>query len=122
MKVQNYLKAAAMVLSVVLQAALPYLMQGQALTQVEIANLVVQFLGAFALYAAPTLPGVWNGYTKEAIAALTAGMVVLQTLLAAHGVGSFTPGEWAQVILAIAAAVGVVASPEVPSPPVVKVP
>lgn len=99
---KEYSKSIAAVVATVLSAL--YLALGDdTISNAEWVNVAIAGVGAAAVFAAPNVP--FAKYTKSIIAALTAGLVVLQSAIT-DGV---TQPETIQIILAVLGAVGVYA-------------
>jgi hypothetical protein len=101
----NYAKAVAAVVTTVLAAIAAALFGDNVISAVEWVNVAILAVGACAVFAAPNVPGAI--YTKSILAALTAGLVLLASVI----VGGVTVVEWIQVILAVLGALGVYAVP-----------
>lgn len=100
---QKYTKAIVQVLVTVLVALAAVWTNG--VTTPELVNVAIVGVGALGVFAAPNVPGA--AYTKSILAALTAGLVVLASVITS-GVGF---PELVQIIVAVAGAVGVYALP-----------
>lgn len=98
----KYSKSIAAVVATVLSAL--YLALGDnSISSTEWVNVAIAGVGAAAVFAAPNVP--FAKYTKSVIAALTAGLVVLQSAIT-DGV---TQTELIQISIAVLGAVGVYA-------------
>lgn len=100
---QKYAKAVVEVVITVL-AALAVVWAGGVSAE-EWVNVAIIGAGALGVFAAPNVPGA--EYTKAILAATTAGLVVLASVITS-GVGF---PELVQIIIAAAGAVGVYAIP-----------
>ena len=83
-------------------------------TPVEWVNVSIVGVGALAVFAAPNVPGA--EYTKSILSALSAGLVVLASVI----IGGVTFPEVVQIIVAAAGAVGVLAFKNQPELGVIK--
>ena len=83
-------------------------------TPVEWVNVAIVGVGALAVFAAPNVPGA--EYTKAILAALTAGLVVLASVIT----GGLVFVEIVQIVVAAAGAVGVFAVKNQPNLGVIK--
>jgi len=101
----NYAKAVAAVVATVLTGVAAALFGDNNISPVEWVNVAIMAIGACAVFAAPNVPGA--AYTKSVLAALTAGLVVLASVI----VGGVTNVEWIQIVLAVLGALGVYAVP-----------
>jgi hypothetical protein len=83
-------------------------------TNVELVNVAIVGIGALGVFAAPNVPGA--AYTKAILSALTAGLVVLASVITN---GIVFP-ELVQILVAAAGAVGVFAFKNQPELGVIK--
>ena len=109
MNIGHYIKYLVAILTV-LVAGLAAAIADGSLSVEEGINLGIITLGAVATYLIPNLPEGIGQYAKLIVQALTAGLVLLVTLL----VGGVTLGEWLQVGAAILGAFTVYAVPNAP--------
>lgn len=109
MNLSHYTKFLAAVLFVVVSALVAALADGS-ITVEEGINVGIQGGGAIVVYVVPNLPTGIGGYLKLIVQALTAGAVLLVSLL----LGGVTLGEWLQVGNAILGVFVVYALPNFP--------
>jgi hypothetical protein len=114
MNIAHYTKFLAAIVFVVISALVAALADNS-ITVEEGINVGIVGLGAIGTYLAPNLPQIIGGYLKLVVQALTAGAVLLVTLL----VGGVTIGELLQVGAAVLGVFVVYALPNFPE--VVKV-
>lgn len=107
-----YLKMIAAVVVTILTALVPVLTAGH-LTTAGVLNVAIVGVGALMIFASANVPGAM--YTKAILAALTAALTALVTFVGAGGLGSVTPAEWIQIVIAVAGALGVFLVPNVSS-------
>lgn len=105
----QFSKLLAQVLTTVLTALVPLLIGNQHIGPTEWVNVAIIGVGAAGVFAAPNVPGA--RYTKFVISALAAALAVLASAV----IGGITPGEWAQIALAVLGALGVYAVPNQPT-------
>lgn len=106
---KKYAKFIAIVVATVLSAVSAALFGDNVISPQEWVNVAILAVGALAVFAGPNVPGA--AYTKSILAALTAGLTVLASVL----VGGVGIAEIIQIVLAAAAAVGVYAVPNEPA-------
>lgn len=99
----KYTKSIVQVIITVL-AALAAVWTG-GVTTVELVNVAIIGAGALSVFTAPNVPGA--AYTKSILAAITAGLVVLASVIT----GGLVFPEVIQIVIAAAGAVGVYALP-----------
>lgn len=109
MNLAHYTKFLAAVFFVVVSALVAALADGT-ITVEEGINVGIQGGGAIVTYVVPNIPSLFGGYLKLVVQALTAGAVLLVSLL----VGGVTLGEWLQVGNAILGVFVVYALPNFP--------
>lgn len=109
MNISHYTKFIAAVFFVVISALVAALADG-AISAEEGINVGITGLGAIVTYVAPNLPSVAGGYLKLIVQALTAGAVLLVTLI----IGGVTIGELLQIGNAILGVFVVYALPNFP--------
>lgn len=106
---KKYAKFIAIVVATVLSGLSAALFGDNVISPQEWVNVAILAVGALAVFASPNVPGA--AYTKSILAALTAGLTVLASVL----VGGVGTAEIIQIVLAAAAAVGVYAVPNQPT-------
>lgn len=104
----RYSKLFAQVLATILTALVPLFIGNQHIGVTEWVNVAIVGVSAAGVFAAPNVPGA--AYTKSILAALAAALTVLVSAV----VGGITPGEYAQIALAVLGALGVYAVPNEP--------
>lgn len=106
-------KALVMVAAAFCTAVTPLLITAAPLSTASWINVLVMGLGAAQVYIATNLADqpVWQ-YTKAVMAGLSTAATLLLSLLSD---GQITGAEWAQVVVAAIAAVGVYAVPNAPA-------
>lgn len=109
MNLSHYTKFIAAVVFVVVSALVAALADGSITTE-EGINIGIQGGGAIVTYVVPNIPQLLGGYLKLFVQALTAGAVLLTSLL----IGGVTLGEWLQVGNAILGVFVVYALPNFP--------
>lgn len=111
--IKQYLPTLGMVLAAVLQALYTSL-QDNRLSISEVLVLFYALTGAITLYVVPKAESAT--WLKPAIAAVTAGIVALQTAL---GDGVLSAQDWVQIAIQIFVGLGIVAvtNKEVPVTP-----
>lgn len=83
-------------------------------TTVELVNVLIVAAGALQVFTAPNVPGAV--YTKGILSAVTAGLVVLTSVVT----GGLVFPELVQILVAAAGAVGVFVIPNKPELGVIK--
>lgn len=102
---QKYSKFFAAVIVTVLSAIAAALTGDGVISATEWVNVAILGVGACAVFTGANVPGA--AYTKSILAALTAGLTVLASVI----IGGVTPVEAIQIVIAVAGAVGVYAVP-----------
>lgn len=101
----NYAKSAAAIVVTILSAILAASTGDGVVDAAEWVNVAILAVGACAVFAAPNVPGAQ--YTKTVIAALTAALTVLASVI----LGGVDTTDVIQMVVAAAGAVGVFAVP-----------
>lgn len=101
----RYAKFIAAAVVTVLSAIAAALTGDGSIVATEWVNIAILGVGALAVFAGPNVPGAV--YTKTILAALTAGLTVLASVI----LGGVTTVEIIQIVVAIAGALGVYAVP-----------
>lgn len=107
---KTYGKSIAAILALVVSGLVAGL-QDNVLTGSETINVVIQLLGACAVFAAPQVPG--SRYTKIILAVLTAAATAAASVV----MGGFTTGEILQVGIAALGALTAAFAPAVSTVP-----
>jgi hypothetical protein len=102
---EKYSKAVAAVVATVLAAVVAALTGDNAIDATEWVNVAILAVGACSVFAAPNVPGA--AFTKSVLAALSAGLVVLASVI----IGGLDTVELLQIGLAVLGALGVYAVP-----------
>jgi hypothetical protein len=108
-----YTKTVVQVLITILVAAAGAYTNG-GITSIEWVNVAIVGAGALSVFAAPNVPGA--AYTKTILSAITAGLVVLTSVIT----GGIVFPELVQILVAAAGAVGVFAFQNKPELGVIK--
>lgn len=103
----NLAKAMGILLATVLSAILAALTGDQSISPTEWVNVVIGAVGVVAVYVVPNVTGSTAAYAKGIVAALSAVLVLLQSLISDGVSGT----EWIQLAMAALGALGVIALP-----------
>lgn len=100
-----YLKALLHLAAVILAVVLPLLITGHINTK-EWINVAIMGAGTITVFVAQNVvPGA--KYAKSFLAAVTAALTLLVSVLGVHGFSGVTHQQWIQIVLAALGALGV---------------
>lgn len=103
----NYAKAAAALAATVLSCVLAALTGDGSIDPTEWINVIIAGVGVVSVYVVPNVASGIAQYAKLAVSALTAVLVLAQSMISDGISGT----EWIQLALAALGALGVVALP-----------
>ena len=103
----NLAKVGGILVATVLSAILAALTGDQTVSPTEWVNVVIGAVGVASVYVVPNVTGSSAAYAKGIVAALTAVLVLAQSLVSDGISGT----EWIQLAMAALGALGVVALP-----------
>lgn len=103
----NLAKVGGILVATVLSAILAALTGDQSISPTEWVNVIIGAVGVLAVYVVPNVSGSAATYAKGIVAALTAVLVLAQSMISDGISGT----EWIQLAMAALGALGVVALP-----------
>lgn len=103
----NLAKVSGILVATALSAILAALTGDQTIEPTEWVNVIIGAVGVLAVYVVPNVTGSAATYAKGIVAALTAVLVLAQSMISDGISGT----EWIQLAMAALGALGVVALP-----------